>query len=137
MKFGCVITHNGEVVYEGCNKTIAPLQSLCEPRCIRFGIASRTESMIGACGHAEEGMWDVIHRGIPISECELYVAGVYPDGLPWLKISAEHTCLRCAVQMHNARVKAVYVPVRDRWAGITTEKALETALAYAMQEKRP
>jgi len=56
MWFGCVIVHNKDVVYEGCNKTIESLKPLCEPTCIRFSITSRTESMIGACGHAEEGL---------------------------------------------------------------------------------
>jgi len=136
MKFGCVIIRNGEVVYEGFNKTIEALKSLCEPKCIRFSITSRTESMLGACGHAEEGLWEVVHRGIPIHECDLYVAGIYPNGFPWLKKQAEHSCLRCAVLMHNAKIRTIYVPVGDRWEGITTEKALETALSYSTQEKR-
>ena len=135
MKFGCVITHNGEIVYEGCNKTIEPLKSLCEPKCIRFSITSRTESMLGGCGHAEEGLWEVVHRGIPVRECELYVAGLYANGLPWLKQAAEHTCLRCAVQMYNAHLKIIYVPVVDRWIGITPEQALDTARSYATKEK--
>lgn len=136
MKFGCVVVRNGEVIYEGFNKTIEALKSLCEPKCIRFSITSRTESMLGACGHAEEGLWEVVHRGIPIHECDLYIAGIHPNGLPWLKKQAEHTCLRCAVQMHNAKIHRVYVPVVDQWVGISTERALETALAYATQEKK-
>ena len=137
MKFGCVIIHNGKIVYAGCNNTIEPLKSLCEPKCIRFSITSRTESMIGACGHAEEeGLWNVVHQGIPIHECNLYVAGIYPNGLPWLKKNTEHTCLRCAVQMYNAKIKNIYVPVIDLWRIIFTEEALETARAYATGEKK-
>jgi len=135
MKFGCVITHNNEIVYEGCNKIIEPLKSLCEPTCIRFSITSRIESMLGACGHAEEGLWDVVNKGIPINECELYIAGLYVNGLPWLKQAAEHTCLRCAVQMYNAHLKTIYVSVVDRWVGITPEQALKTARSYATKEK--
>lgn len=135
MKFGCVITHDCQIVYAGCNNTIAPLKSLCEPDCIRSRIISRTESMLGACGHAEEGMWEVIRQGIPIQECELYVAGLYANGLPWFKPAAEHTCLRCAVQMYNARLKTIYVPVVARWVGLSPEEALETALSYATREK--
>ena len=137
MKFGCVITHNGSVVYQGANKTIPELCSMCGPKCIRFSITSRTESMLGACGHAEEwGMWDLVFRKTPLDECELYVAGFYLDGLPWIKKASEHTCLRCAVQMHNAHLKAIHVPVVDRWQSITTKEALETARAYATQEKK-
>ena len=136
MRFGCVITRNDTVVYAGPNQTIAPLASMCEGTCIRFGITSRTESMIGSCAHAEEGMWDVIQRGIPIWECELYVAGLHMNGLPWIKTAPEHTCLRCAVQMHHARLQAVHVPMNGGWAKLTTEQAIETARAYAMQEKK-
>lgn len=138
MKFGCVITNYGQEIYGGCNATIPALKSLCEPTCIRFGITSRTESMLGACGHAEEkGLWTVVRRvRIPTENCELYVAGFYPDGLPWIKENAEHTCLRCSVQMHNAGIKCIYVPVASGWAAISTERALQTALAYAKGEKK-
>lgn len=137
MKFGCVITHNGKVVYKGHNETSELLKQLCDPKCIRFLIQSRTEQMLGACGHAEElGLWELAKKKeIPLNECELYVAGVYPDGLPWLKKEAEHTCLRCANQMYNAGIKKVYVPVIDKWIGLTKEEALRTALVYATKEK--
>lgn len=134
MRFGCVITRNDEVVYEGCNATIEPLRSMCDPKCMRFSITSRTESMLGACGHAEEGMWEVVRQGIPLSECELYIAG-FNGILPWMKTEPVHTCLRCAVQMYNAHLKEIYVPVVDHWVGISPEQALETARAYATQEK--
>lgn len=135
MKFGCVITHYGKIVYEGCNKTIEPLRSICEPRCVRFSIPSRTESMLGACGHAEEGIWEVIHDGTVISECELYYCGLFANGLSWLKGEAEHTCLRCSTQMYNARLGAIYAPVIDKWVGITPEQALRSALLYATKQK--
>ena len=135
MRFGCVIVHNGMAVYQGSNTTIGPLASLCEGRCIRLDIQSRTESMLGSCGHAEEGMWDVIHQGIPISECELYVAGVHMNGDAWIKSAAEHSCLRCAVQMHRAKLKAVHVPMHGGWARLSTEQALATAMAYATKQK--
>lgn len=142
MWFGCVIVRDVadddyEVAYEGCNQTIGPLKSLCEPECIRFKIQSRTESMLGACGHAEEfAIWEMVKRGVPLRTCELYVAGFHTNGMPWFKNAPEHTCLRCAVQMYNAGIRKIYVPVVDRWVGITPEEALETARAYATQEKK-
>lgn len=137
MKFGTIITHNGNIVYQGHNKVIEELRSLCEPVCVRFSITSRTESMLGACGHAEElGLWEVAKKNISLNECDLYIAGFYPNGMPWIKKEPEHTCLRCSVQMNNAEVKTVYVPVIDRWEGITSSKALETAKAYATKDKK-
>ncbi len=136
---GCVVTnvrHGGSIIYADCNKPIGPLKHLCTPRCIRFNIASRTESMIGACGHSEEfAIWEMVKRRVPLDECDLYIAGVHTNGLPWIKNQAEHTCLRCSVQIYNARVKTVYVPVVDHWEGITAEECVKTAVAYATKEK--
>lgn len=137
LRFGCVITHNSEIVWSGQNKTIDPLKSFCEPTCIRLSIQSRTESMIGACGHAEElGLWEVARMGIPLNECELYVAGINMQGAPLFKSLPGHTCLRCSVQMHNAKIKLIYGPAKDGWLpGITTEEALKTAKLFATKEK--
>jgi deoxycytidylate deaminase len=136
MRFGCVLTRRGQVIAETCNGTIEPLKHRCEPTCIRLGIQSRTESMLGACGHAEEfALWEAAKQGVPIDECDLYVAGVHMNGRPWLKARAEHTCLRCANQMHNAGILRVFVPVGDRWESVTTAQALAQADAYANKEK--
>ena len=144
MKFGCVVRYNPkndpeiiyEIVYEGYNKTIEPLRSLCEPTCIRFNIPSRTESMIGACGHAEEmALWGAIKKCVPLDECEMYVAGVYSNGLPYVKNELEFTCLRCAVQIYYSEIKKVWVPVVDRWEALTGEECVKTARAYATKEK--
>lgn len=136
LRFGCVITHNSEVVYSGQNKTIEPLKSFCDPVCVRLSIQSRTESMIGACGHAEElGLWEVAQKKIPLEECDLYVAGINMRGLPLFKERPEHTCLRCAVQMYNAKIKTIYVPTVERWVGISREEAVKTAKLYATKER--
>lgn len=137
MKFGCLITHFGQVLYRGCNDTIPGLKALCEPKCIRLGITSRTKSMLGACGHAEEkGLWAVVRQGRSLVDCMLYVAGFYPNGLPWIKEQAEHTCLRCAVQMHYAGIGEVVVPTVIGWVCMSNKVALETARAYALGEKK-
>lgn len=136
-KFGCVIVWKGEVVYEGFNGTIKPIKSFCEPKCVRLNIQSRTESMIGACGHAEEiGIWRVVRCGIPINECDLYVAGMNPNGISLIGKRTEFTCLRCAVQIYNAGIKNIFIPVVDSWGWIFPELALETARAYATGEKK-
>ncbi|MDP3963227.1 MAG: hypothetical protein Q8Q39_01885 [bacterium] len=143
MKFGCVITREGSILYAGSNNTIEPLRSLCDPTCIRLSIQSRTDSMIGACGHGEElALWEVARKGIRLDECELYVAGFHPTSLPWLKTDGEHTCLRCSVQMFNARLRTIYVPLQAPdtfntavWHPLSAEEALRGAVAYALKEK--
>lgn len=112
--FGCVITHGEQIITRQCNTPIEPLKHWCEPVCIRFSIQSRTESMLGACSHAEEfALWDAARQGIPLNECDLYIAGVYPNGMPWFKTEGEHTCMRCSVQMHQARIGSILVPTND------------------------
>lgn len=136
MRFGAVMVKDEVIVAESSNETIEELRSLCQPVCIRFQITSRTESMLGSCGHAEEWLLKKTRdKGIDPRDCDLYVAGIKMDGMPWIKSQPEHTCLRCAVQMHFAGLRSVQVPVIDKWVGITTSQALETARAYATGEK--
>lgn len=137
LRFGCVAVRTGEIVADSCNKTIEPLKSLCEPSCIRMGIQSRTESMIGACGHAEEFViHDLVKRGIPLSECDFFVAGVYPDGLPLPEDNTDYSCLRCGVQMYNAGVRSVAGPMNGRWIALPMERAVQSAVAYALKQKK-
>lgn len=142
MRFGAVIarqhsSHAYEFISEGCNKTIEPSKSLCDPSCIRFNIPSRTESMIGACSHAEESaLWNAIKRGwFPLSECVLYVAGIYPNCLPYIKKENEFTCLRCAVQIYHSGIKNVFVPASHGWQFLRNEECVKTAIAYATRLK--
>ena len=147
MKFGALLVSDScdrniraalEVIEKsGYNKTIEPLRSLCEPNCIRMNIPSRTESMIGACGHAEEfALSEAVKVGVPLNKCDLFVAGIYPNGLPVIKNQNEFTCLRCAVQIYNFGVRKVLVPTTKGWHAFTSEECVKTALAYAAGEKK-
>ena len=138
MKFGCAVSYEGKIVHTDNNRFIEPLRSLCEPHCIRLSLASRTESMLGACGHAEEfALWEMVRCGIPLNKCDLYIAGIFPNGLPWLKLeAADHTCLRCSVQMNFARVRKIWVPFSDHgWTNLSTEQAVKNSVAYATRKK--
>ncbi|MDP3645620.1 MAG: hypothetical protein Q8R25_00845 [bacterium] len=137
MHFGCAFVHEGKIVHVDANRKIPAIAHRCEPECIRTKITSRTESMIGACSHAEEGLLrDVANMGIKPNEVEMYVAGFYPDMTPWLKTVGEHTCIRCSTAMHLAGVKAVYVPVDDHWQAVDLSTMLEHSFAYALGEKK-
>ncbi|MBI2108753.1 MAG: hypothetical protein HYT93_01040 [Parcubacteria group bacterium] len=136
---GSVLVHNGVVVSSGNNHPVEELAHVCKPKCIRFNIQSRTESMIGACGHAEEyAMWEAIQKGIPLSECDMYVAMVGTDGLPRFRSdpSVGYTCLRCATAMRLAGIKNVYIDIVDHWEKISIKDALQSALQYALGEKK-
>lgn len=137
--FGAVLRHESGLEYEwDHNRPTDALADMCQPTCIRLGKQSRTESMLGACGHAEEWvMSKAIRRGLPLPECDLYVAGITADGLPWLKTEASHTCIRCSHQMHIYGIRAVYVPTEDgKWSKLSTAAALADAKLYALGKKK-
>lgn len=135
--FGAVIARDRALITSDHNRPIDALCDICEPKCIRFEITSRTESMLGACGHAEEWvMRSARERGVDLSECELYVAGTTSRGLPWLKETASFTCLRCAVAIYYAGLQRVWVPVVDRWEALTPEECLISAKAYALGQEK-
>ena len=137
LRFGCVAVRNGEIVADGCNKTIEPLKHLCEPACIRVGIQSRTESMIGACGHAEEFViYSLVKKSIPLNGCDFFVAGVFPNGLPIPEDNTDYSCLRCGVQMYDAGVRSVAGPMNGVWVPLPMEQALKSAVAYALKQKK-
>lgn len=137
--FGSLIGHEltGATLAD-CNRPIDAVAHLCVPDCIRNGIQSRTESMIGACGHAEEWVMKQMHdRGWKAEHCHLYVAGTTADGLPWLKTKASHTCLRCSTKMHMEGISKIFVPVETgEWQSITTYEATHDAALYAMGTKK-
>ena len=143
MKFGCAVFYKSaweeQFISFTANKIIEPLRHLCEPECIRLKIQSRTESMVGACCHAEEWALREIHRLRMSPElCSLYVAGFDAKTLnPWLKKETkEFSCLRCAVQLYMAGVGRIYVPAIDRWDAITPEEAVKNSFQYALGEKK-
>ncbi|MEK9175405.1 MAG: hypothetical protein AAB795_02305 [Patescibacteria group bacterium] len=142
-KYGCVIKYANLAGHSGVlqpiatfNRQLDPLKNWCDPECVRMHIPSRTESMIGACGHAEElAIAEALSCGLSLNECELYVAGFLSNGLAYIKDEPEFTCLRCAIQIYIHKVGIVYVPTKRGWAPLSAEKCVKTAQKYALQEK--
>lgn len=139
---GAVITDgDGRIVSSDCNRTIDELKDVCTPECIRFQIASRTESMIGSCGHAEERLlWRFVHElgysASHLSRMHMYVAGVDSDGIPHNERQLpEFTCLRCAVQLAYAHIGSVNVVFQGAWHRQSPEEALQSSKAYALGDK--
>ncbi len=136
---GCILVRDHKVISQGQNKPIKELEHVCEPKCIRFQIQSRTESMVGACAHAEEYViWDAVRMGVPLHECDIYVAMVGTDGLPRFRKDSRvgYTCLRCATSMRLAGIKNVYIDIADHWEKVGIDEALQSALQYAQGEKK-
>jgi len=114
------------------NNPLEPMAYLCEDECIRFSIPSRTQSMIGACAHAEEiCLWNAVREGYNLQNAEMFVFGVDLEGKPIHKPDPRFTCIRCAVQMYHAGIRGVNVWFEDRWHLSSTEKAIKDALVFA------
>jgi len=139
LRFGAVLTAPDGRTMSGQNRTIDGLEGLCTPTCIRLAIQSRTESMLGACGHAEERLlWQAARAGWPMESCSLFIAGVNAEGQPNRRKRAEFTCLRCAVAMHYSGIGSVYVAMTDPpgWVRLDPKDCLATAKEYALGEKK-
>lgn len=138
MGFGAILVDMNEekIIARSNNSPIGPLQYLCETECIRNQIPSRTESMVGACAHAEERcLWAAAQTGVDLSRCELYIMGVRADGESLVKEGLEFTCIRCATHMYLSGVRGVNVWYQEAWHLIPSEIALEQATPYALQAK--
>ncbi len=136
MGFGVPIEHKGKIIAVTHNMPMHVMNHVCDPKCIRFEIPSRTESMLGACNHAEEWALDEIRkRGVNPAECKIYVAGIRKDGTPWIKNEPTFSCIRCANQLYRARIGGLFMPVVDRWVEVSYETLMEQALPYATGKK--
>lgn len=130
----------GTIIAQEHNRPIEGLENLCRPTCIRLQIQSRTESMLGACGHAEERLfWNIVKKGYRpfFAAFSLYVAGITSQGLPEKRPYPEFTCLRCAVAMHYAGIPSIYIAYQGKeWIKQTVAEALASAQKYALGTKK-
>ena len=119
----------------GCynNHPLPETQYVCSGECIRNSIPSRTHSMIGACFHSEEfAMSEALKKGLPLSYCGLFVAGVDINGVPYTKKSIDFTCIRCASAMLLHGFLGIHVWYKDEWRFITSSEAYKVGMNYAM-----
>lgn len=133
------VAPQGIIIAREHNRFIEGLEGLCTPTCIRLQIQSRTESMIGACGHAEERLiWGVIKKGYGpfLEDFSIYVAGVV-HGVPEKRSYPEFTCLCCAVAMHYAGIPSIHLAYLGKeWIKQTAAEALASATQYALGTKK-
>jgi hypothetical protein len=126
---------NREIIGYSTNRRLPYHRFLCEGECIRSKIDSGTDSMLGACGHAEEQLlWSLAHGGA-VKDCELWVVQV-KDGKIVPKKEKSFYCARCATQMYYAKASGVWVYVVDHFEFLTTEEAIKSAYEFALGEKK-
>jgi len=137
-KGAVIATDEGDIIHSDYNRFQEGLEDMCTPECIRMTIASRTDSMIGACGHAEEALlWEASRDGLEMSFLHVYVATTGPNGLPLFeRPRPEFTCIRCAVQMVNANLGSVNVIYDGQWHRQSPQEALKSSAAYALGDKK-
>lgn len=132
-KFGaCAVKENGHVIVYAHNKRLPHHSFLCEDGCIRKKIDSGMDSMVGACGHAEEQViWRLQEDAY---NCEVYVIQVDFDGNIIPRKEKGFYCARCATAMYYAGVKGVHVYVIDHWEFLTTLEAIASSYQFALGE---
>ena len=133
-KFGVVATMQDRVLGYSCNHRLPHHRFLCDGECIRSKIDSGTDSMLGACGHAEESlMWSLCSEGY--SNYDLWVIQV-KDGLIVPKTECSFYCARCSTAMYYAQVRGVWVYVVDHFEFLTTKEAIKSSYEFALGEKK-
>jgi tRNA(Arg) A34 adenosine deaminase TadA len=142
MGFGAVLYDESaeKVLWEAFNTRILDVPDICQPECIRMKIPSRTQSMVGACLHAEEVcLWYALKYADveSLRNCALYVAGVWPDGRPIERGESGFSCIRCATQMVHSGVSGVNVWFERDWHFFKSEHALRDSQLYATQALFP
>ena len=109
--FGCMLVLENKPIIVTCNGHSDWAKTFCEEgKCIRFKIPSRTNSLIGACGHAEEkAIWSSVKKYGTAKGANLYVTGVQkPSNEPLIYNRTEFSCIRCATVMCYAEVERIY-----------------------------
>lgn len=136
--FGCVLMMNGSVIATTNNHPLQCSAHLCDPECIRFKIDSGTDSMIGACGHAEEhAIWEAIRQKGTAKGALLYVAGVQkPNNEPLIKTEPYFYCIRCATLMNYAEIDGTHMWFNNAWVFLTAKEAYKSSLEFALKEKK-
>ena len=132
--FGAILWRHGTIIGVEHNRPFPETEFVCTPECIRNSIQSRTQSMIGACAHAEERLIFSVSRE-QTNDAEIFVAGVKLDGTPLEKARADFSCIRCATAMLHAGIRGVWVFVDGDWEFVPTEAAYQTALEYALGKR--
>lgn len=142
LRFGAVLAdvRYGAVALlaQDCNGPLGPIAHLCQPTCIRLGIQSRTESMIGACAHAEErALWSAVYFNawapLPMDKASMFVQGIDMEDNP--VEYPDFNCIRCATAMKLANIKDISHWYKDKLLTHTIDEAMKTGMAYAMREK--
>lgn len=138
MGFGAVLVndYDGVIHRAEFNRPHPHTAWVCEPECVRLTIPSRTQSMIGACFHAEEwAMAYGLRDGLDLRNFVLFVAGIR-DGKPAFREAPVFSCVRCASQMVLHRLKGVYLYDGQYWHYQDSDHAYQTAMAYAIGERK-
>ena len=142
-RFGALAVHVVDAVEfrgvaEAANQQCAALAHLCAERCIRESIASRTDSMIGACLHAEERViWEAIRGDSRPSALSIFVAGLDAEGELAEKSVSDFSCIRCATLFYLAGIRDINIWYQGQWWAIPPSEAMQQAVRYALGERAP
>lgn len=141
--FGAALFVNGALAGVECNRPIEGLDFLCKNGCIRNGMPSGSDSMIGSCAHAEERLiFQALesYNSLRMLDTCIYVAGVdKATNTPLVRDTPYFYCLRCSTQMLLAGIKRVAVYVKDSnrsgWRYLSALEAAKSSLDFALKQR--
>jgi len=129
-RFGALAMDDVSLIGVHANMKLPHHAFLCEPECIRIKIPSGVDSMIGACGHAEEGLiWKL---GNLAKNCDIYVAQIDWENNIVPKSDLSFYCARCATAMYYANVRGVWIYVKDKFEFLSTQDAIRSSYVFAL-----
>ena len=135
--FACALMKRDFLTIVTYNAPLKWSKFVCDDECVRFEIPSRTQSMIGACGHAEEkAIWKAIEKFGTAQGSHLYVTGVLkPSNEPLIYSRTEFSCIRCATIMNYAKVKSINWWIDGKTlVSQTPQEAYKSSMRFALGE---
>ena len=133
--FACALMKRDFLTIVTYNAPLKWSKFVCDDECVRFEIPSRTQSMIGACGHAEErAIWKAIEKYKTAQDSHLYVTGVHkPSNEPMIYNRTGFSCIRCATIMNYAKVKSINWWINGKTlVSQTPQEAYKSSIEFAL-----
>jgi hypothetical protein len=125
---------SGIVMQGSGNLPLLDTVKICEPKCIRLDIPSRTKSWEGACFHAGELVVKHLLAGAHSPRnYAIFVAGI-KDGIFVPRAEEGFSCVRCASQFVLHQFHGVYTYDGLYWHFQSSIDALNSAKRYASGE---
>lgn len=146
MRFACLVYEGDHFVTSDVNRMMTSQfgrERFCSFdgfSCVRLGIVSRTDPVIGDCGHAPvwclRKVFDLGYLPQDLKKLDFYEAGFYPNGSPWWREEPTYTCLYCESVFAVMGLDKIWGVVDGKWEKLSTKDSFYSSAPYALGERR-